>query len=125
MSMAEGRGRPVQFEFSSADATTAAAISLRDAGGAAISALAADETLYINTVSASLAAAVLHAQIFTGANTTLDAGEMLVALGIGANHVRFGGPDYGTACGKGQIPNVIASVAGAIRIAGTGFIVKG
>jgi hypothetical protein len=121
------RGDPVQIEFTSADATTAAAVSLRHAGGAAISALAANERLIISSISASLAAAVLHAEIFndTDADGNVDAGELLVALSLGPNHWNIGSPDFGTACRLATIPKVKAAVAGAIQIAGVGYLVKG
>lgn len=121
------RGDPVQIEFSSDDATTAAAVSLRHAGGAAITALAANERLIVNSLSGALAAAVLHAELFNDADGdgNIDAGEILACFGIGPNHVHFEGPDEGTACGLATIPKIKAAVAGFVRIAGVGFIVKG
>lgn len=115
-------GEPIQFEFNSTDATTAAVISIRSEGGAART-LATDERVIIQSFTGSIAADVLNAIIFDDADAdgNLDAGELLAVLGLGASS----GHDLNAAAGKGRVPKVKAAVAGQVYIAGSGVIVKG
>lgn len=119
-------GEPIVFEYNTSDGTTVGSLRLRDAGGAART-LKATERVIIQAVSASLAAAVLWAVIYD--DVAGDAGapandETMVVLSINSSHVNLVGTE-GVACGVGRVPKVIAGVAGLIKIAGTGVIVRG
>lgn len=115
-------GEPVQFEFNSADATTAAVISIRSEGGAA-RVLAIDERFILRSFTGSIAAAALNAVIFSDNDNdaTIDAGEIMAVMGLGSSH----GSCLDQAAGLGIVPKVKAAVAGQIYLAGHGVIVKG
>lgn len=114
-------GIPVTFEFTSADATTAAAVTLKDQNNATRT-LGSDEQLYVDTANAALAAAVLTADLFSDNATagTVDAGELVASFG--PNTGNFDGGDEGFACHKGVTPKVKGSNAGVVRVTGTGRI---
>jgi hypothetical protein len=115
-------GEPVQFEFKSTDATTAAVISIRSEGGSART-LASTERFILRSFTGSIAAAVLNAVIFDDANTdgNIDAGEIMAVLGLASAN----GCGLQQAAGPGRVPKVKAAVAGQVYIAGHGVIVNG
>jgi hypothetical protein len=114
-------GEAVTFEFTSADATTAAAVTIKD-GNNVTRTLGAEEQLWIDTASAALAAAVLTADLFSdNANSgVVDANELIASFG--PNTGMFDGGDEGFACHKGVTPKVKGSNAGVVRVTGTGRI---
>lgn len=114
-------GEAVTFEFTSADATTAAAVTIKD-GNNATRTLGAEEQLWIDTANAALAAAVTTADLFSdnsGAGT-VDAGELIASFG--PNTGMFEGGEEGFPCHKGVTPKVKSAVAGVTRVTGTGRI---
>lgn len=115
-------GEQVQFEFNSADATTAAVISIRSEGGAART-LLATERFILQAFTGSIAVAVLNAVIFDDADAdgAIDAGEIMAVLGLGSANAC----GLNQAAGPGRVPKVKASVAGQVYIAGHGIIVNG
>ncbi len=123
------RGEPVEFEFLSADATTAGALVIRTAGGAART-LASDERLVIDTIDAHIAETASPADNViawiirdTDEDGDLDAGDLLAVLQGGGNHSSFW--PTGMAGAKGVIPKVLADAAAQITIAGNGYVMKG
>ena len=124
--MACASGDPIQIEFSSSNATTAASLSLRDAGGS-LHTLNGNERLILQTVNINAASGVGTVTIFDDANAngTPDAGERLLVVGEGFNNIPLIGTDGGSAAGKGRVPQVISTGAGAVSITGTAAIVKG
>jgi hypothetical protein len=117
------QGETVSIEFSSADASTAAAVTLKDADGATRT-LASNERLLIDTLTASLAAAVLLVTVISDndADGAIDAGERLAAFG--ANTGNFEAGPEGQPGKTGITPKVKASGAGQVDITGTGRIIK-
>ncbi len=124
------RGEPVEFEFSSADASTAAPIVLRNSGGRDSRTLEADERLVIEQVSGYILqaasaevdiTAVLTAD--TDGDGDLDAGDLMAVFGGGALAHDF--TPSGMSGTLGVMPKVLASAAGLIRITGNGYIMKG
>lgn len=120
--MSCNEGSPINFEFSSADASTSAPLVLRDAGGTT-HALAATERVILDTVTAVLVSGASPAVIFSDANAdnALTAGERMVILGTGNNDCQA----LGAVGAVGVTPRVKAAGAGQIDIAGSGRIVKG
>lgn len=118
------QGEYVGIEFASADATTAAAVTLKDANGATRT-LAAHERLLIDTLTCALAAAVLLAEIFNDdGDGNVEAGERIAAFAP-TNAGSFDGGAEGFSCGVGTTPKVKATVAGTVTLTGTGRIIKG
>lgn len=120
-------GKPVEFELNSADASTAAALVLREAGARAALTLGAEDRLIIQTVTAKVTTAT-HANIIadTDGDGDLDAGDLMVALFTGGNSIDLSGSTGGGIAGaKGVVPKVLAQAAGQIYLAGTGVIVRG
>ncbi len=119
-------GEPIQFELSSSDLTTAAALVLRDAGGAART-LSSVERVLLQTVNIAVASGVGTVDIFDDADGdgTVDAGERLLNVGEGFANVPFLGTDHGQSSGKGRVPKVKAASAGAVTVTGIGAIVRG
>lgn len=118
------QGQSVSIEFVSADASTAAAVTLKDSTGAT-RALAANEILLIDTLTAALATAVLLVQVFADidGDSSVDAGELLASFAPGNGASRFSGGKEGQAVTVGVTPSVKASGAGVVNITGTGRIV--
>lgn len=119
-------GDPIQFEFSSADATTAAPLVIRDAGGLTHT-LNANERVYIQTLNIQAAAGTGTVTIFDDrdGDGVADAGERMLLVGEGFSNVPFVGTDEGTAGGVGRVPKVQAVAAGQISITGIGIIRRG
>lgn len=126
----EDRGEPVKWEFVSADATTAAAITLWD-GNSVSRTLAATERFMLLSYTGVMAVAVLNATLFDdlNANGTVDAGERMAEFAnIGGGlqaHISGTFEGEGQAGGKGRMPKIKASAAGAIAFSGNGYIIKG
>lgn len=114
-------GIPVTFEFTSADATTAAAVTIKDQNNATRT-LGAEEQLWVDTASAALAAAVLTCDLISDndADAAVDAGELIATFG--PNTGNFDGGEEGSPCHKGITPKVKGSNAGVVRITGTARI---
>jgi hypothetical protein len=118
------QGRTVKIQFSSADASTAAAISLFDDNDATVT-LAANERLIIDSLTASLASAVTTVTVFSDddADAAVDAGERIVVFSPGNGF--FGSGEEGYAVPIGKTVKVKASGAGQVDITGTARIIKG
>lgn len=113
-------GEPVEFEFNSADATAGAVISIRSEGGGART-LAVNERFILRSFTGSIAAAVLNAVMFKGADATVDAGELMAAFGLGSSN----GSDLNQSGTLGAVPRIKAAVAGQIYVVGHGVITLG
>lgn len=118
------QGRTVKIQFTSSDASTAAAISIFDDNDASVT-LAANERLLIDVLNASLAAAVTTADVFSDddADAAIDAGERITQFSPGNGF--FGGGEEGYAVPIGKTVKVKASGAGAITITGSARIIVG
>lgn len=116
-------GDYVGIEFNSADASTAAAITLKDADQVTRT-LQPYERLLIDEVTAVLAAGVTG-DLFDdkNANGNVDAGERIMALG--ALNSRFDGGHEGYSVSLGSTPKVKTSGAGVVNLTGTGRIIIG
>ena len=116
-------GESVGLEFQSADATTAAAITLKDANNVTRT-LLSSERLLIDTVSMTLAAAVLQAELIndTDADGNVDAGERIASFG--PNCGNFVAGEEGVSCNAGTTPKVKAAQAGIVILNGSGRIVN-
>lgn len=116
-------GDPVEFEFTSVDATTAAAISIREPGTPTLRVLGDGERLIILSVTSFIADAVVDAAIFNDVSDTglVAAGELMYRTGPGNNSVEFLG---GMAAEKGGTPKVLSAVAGQVTFTGTGVIIN-
>lgn len=120
-------GDPCQFEFSSADATTAAVLTIRKAGQSTVHSLTSTQRVVICSLTAFLVSGAGLVDIFSDANSdgVVDVNERMVVLGTGVNNVDFNGPDGGTAGARGLVPKVKAAAAGQVSIAGVGYIIDG
>lgn len=121
--MAHEVGEPVLFELSSTDVSTAAAITIRNAGTNTTRTLAADERLIVQGYTA---AAVAAATLFDDADAdgAVDANERLAIIGAGTSFINFAGTGGGVSGGLGRTPKILGA-ASALSIAGWGAIVKG
>ena len=128
--MSHVRGEPVEFEVNSADASgNAVVLVMRTAGGRSGRTIEADERLVIEQVSGYIIAAdaasaritaVIHAD--TDGDGDLDAGDLMVPFGGGGFHASF---PQGMSGALGRMPKVLATASGLVRLAGTGYIMKG
>jgi hypothetical protein len=116
-------GENVHFEFSSADASAAAVVTIYNNDGGA-RALAANERLVITDIHASAGGAVGLVDIFNGTGASPAVGERLftfnLAATIGPAYPSLNTPAY---CRKGVVPKVKAAAAGQLNVNGTGIIV--
>jgi hypothetical protein len=117
-------GSYVSMQFSSADASTIATISLYDADGVAVT-LKANERLVIDSAVFSVATAAGNTTFADDFNSsgTIGAGELICELSDGV--VNMQGGDEGRACSIGKVPKVKAAAAGQVSLTGTGRIVAG
>lgn len=119
-------GDYVSIQFVSSDATTAAAIVLKDANDAVVT-LKANERLLIDTLTGTLDPAVVTGIItlFADANNdgNVDTNEGTVAFTYTIS--TFSGGPEGFPFPIGLTPKVKANTAGAVRIGGTGRTMKG
>lgn len=120
-------GTPVEFEFSSADASTAAVIVLREAGARASRSLAANERLIVQGLTAVIAAGATPVKMIadTDGDGDVDAGDLMAVLHTGYNDFTIGGTGQGIAGTKAVMPKIKAAGAGQIDISGVGVIVLG
>ncbi len=118
-------GDPIEFEFSSADASTAAPLVLRLAGKRESLALAASDRFILHSVNGSVATTTAQIIADTDGDGDVDAHDMMVALGTGINNASFEGIGGGIAGSPGVIPKVKAAAGGQITLTGTGCRVKG
>jgi hypothetical protein len=116
-------GEYVAIEFASADASAAAAVTLKDANNVTRT-LTANERLLIDTAQGECAAAVTLLELITDsdADGNVDANELICAFG--ANNAFFDGGEEGYSCPGGITPKAKASGAGVVRITGVGRIVN-
>lgn len=116
-------GEAVRFEFVSADATTAAVITIYDNEGNARP-LAATERLVITDIHAS-AVATMVVDVYAGVGASPGNGERLfnfnLAATIGPAYPSLNNPAYSK---KGVTPKVKASAAGAFTVLGQGTILR-
>ena len=117
-------GRTIKIQFSSADASTAAAMSLYDDNDAAVT-LASNERILIDTLIGNVAAAVTSATVFSDddADAAIDAGERIAVFGPNSGFFQGGAEGY--ALPIGVTPKVKASGAGQVDITGSVRIVIG
>ena len=120
-------GKPVEFELNSADASTAAALVLREAGARTSVTLGAEDRLIIQALTAHVVTATyVNIIADTDEDGDLDAGDLMVVLSTGNNSVDLSGSTGGGIAGaKGVMPKVLAQAAGQVFIAGVGVIVRG
>jgi hypothetical protein len=124
-------GNPVRCEFTSANATTAAAISIYDSDGNAVT-LGADERLMLHHVSGQIAPAsglVVRLISDQDGDGDVDAGDVLwisastsSAVGEGGVNVNF--HPYPIVCPRGITPKIKAAAAGQIDFVFGASIVK-
>lgn len=120
------QGETISIEFSSSDATTAAAVTLKKSDGSTRT-LAANEILLIDSLTCAQAAAVLLVQVIADvdADGNVDAGEQLAAFSVGNDASQFTAEGEGVPVKQGFTPKVKASGAGNVQLAGTGRIIFG
>lgn len=117
-------GRTIKIQFSSADASTAAPVSLFDDNDVAVT-LGANERLIIDTIAANIAAAVTLVTLFNDDNADAAVGSGERIAPFGANSGFFQGGEEGYVCPIGRTPKVKASGAGQVDLDGSGRIVIG
>lgn len=122
---ATDHGKPIEWEFSSADASTAAVIVVREAGQRTSLTLAANEYLLIQKFSAVVTTTTAQIIADTDADGDVDAGDIMAALGTGINNCDFMATGGGISSAKGRLPRVKAAAGGQITIAGVGVIIGG
>lgn len=123
-------GEYVAIEFSSTDASTAAAVTLKDADGKTRT-LQSFERLLIGQLTGVVAESAtdpstnVEALLFDDADGdgVVDPGELIVAFT--GNTGRFDGGHEGYSCGVGRTPKVLTSDAVDVAITGVGSIVNG
>ena len=115
------QGETVSIEFTSADASTAAAVTIKDSD-LVTRTLASNERLLIDSLNANIATGVTVSVINdTDADGNIDAGERIAELSINTVVAEFGAEGF--SCKTGFTPKVKASGAGAVTITGMGRIV--
>lgn len=116
-------GEPVNFEFSSANATTAAAITLRDEGGTTTRTLASNERFILQAYTGHVDSDAGIVQMFNDVDGdgNVDANEIMAVMIYGSSS----GSDLQQATSRGFTPKVKAAMAGNVVLAGRGVIVKG
>jgi hypothetical protein len=115
-------GSYVKLEFNSADASSAAKVSLYDDQQDSVT-LGANELLIIDSLNIRVGAAIT-VDVFADddGDDTVDAGERLALVGQGSFVFEF--PKEGLSCPTGVVPDVKASGAGAVTLVGTGRIIN-
>lgn len=118
-------GEQVNITFSSTDATTAAAVVLKDSANNTRT-LAANEILLLDSLGgvAELTGTNV-ARVFNDVNSdgSVAAGELIGGFGPGTFALGF--PADGYSCKMGITPLIKATQAAAIDAAGVGRIIKG
>lgn len=116
-------GELIEFELSSTDVTTAAALTLRESGATVSRTLGADERLVIHDITIAAATATVLITVIrdTDEDGDIDAGDRMFAVLPGNTSIDT---KIGAAGAKGVVPKVIASVAGQVSVTGRGVIVQ-
>jgi hypothetical protein len=116
-------GEIVHFEFSTADATTAAVITIYS-NDAVARPIQAGERLVITDIHVS-GQANMVVDVFNGVGASPGAGERLfnivASTTVGTSYPSLTTPAY---CSKNITPKVKASAAGNLVVIGTGVLVK-
>ena len=115
-------GKPVRGEIASADASAGVSFTLYDGNGVAVT-LGSTERILISDIDLSSDTA-MRAEVFFGADATVDDGERLFAAYFGANggaSKSFTQPEYVPA---GRTPRLRTSASGNIRAIFNGVIIK-
>lgn len=115
-------GKPVRGEIASADASAGVSFTLYDGNGVAVT-LGSDERILISDIDLS-ADAAMRAEVFFGADATVDAGERLFCSYFGANggaSKTYTQPLY---VPVGRTPRLRTSALGNIRATFNGVIVR-
>mgnify|MGYP001601444224 CR=1 FL=1 len=119
-------GQEVKFEFVSTDAQTAAAISIYDWDGVAITLGSSERLLITGWVMVVGSALTINVFSDNDADAAVDAGERMLVGEFAAN----GGTAIGTIAEglpakRGITPKVKASAAGNVNIVGVGRLLRG
>lgn len=119
---------PVNFEFSSTDATSPGTITLSDANSR-VKTLKSNERLVIYGGTLSQAKGVTKTTLFDDANNDniVTAGEIIAeTVDAGAvpagTTISFTYLPHGRICSAGNTPKVVSSATGAVSISGVGAI---
>lgn len=117
-------GDYVSIQFSSADASTTAAVTLYDSNGLPVT-LGANERLLIDSLVGSVnsTAGVTTLADDIDSDGTVDPGEIITQFEDGVVNIQGG--REGRACAIGKTPKVKAASAGQVSFNGAGRIVKG
>ena len=118
-------GSQFKITFSSADATTAAALTISDANSVART-LASNERFIIDHIVLNRAAASTLVRIFDDLNGDglVGATELMLSATSPTGTPLFASFDQeGLPGGLGRMPKVIASAIGLVEVTGTGHIV--
>lgn len=119
------QGDYVAFEFSSTDAQTAAALTLKNADNTVIT-LLSTQRIIIDELFGVVGGTTTVVQVFDDKNGsgTINAGELIAAFTVG-NVGGFIGGAEGFSVSLGSTPKVIATTAGTVILTGTGRIING
>lgn len=115
------RGNYVRIELVSSDLQTAAPLGLYDADGQAVT-LGANQRLLLAEVTVDAASGSELTTIYAGDGASPVAGERLIAVGEGVEHIHYRG-DYQSGH-RGIVPRVQAGGAGDVAITGVGYIIE-
>jgi hypothetical protein len=119
-------GQSVSIEFVSADASTAASVTLKDANDITYT-LAANERLILDTLTGTIdpASTTIVADFFADidGDGVIDANELTVRFSYVIS--QFNGGPEGLPFPVGITPKVKSSGAAAVRVTGMGRVVKG
>lgn len=124
------QGSQFRIVFSSADATTAAAISLYDCNGT-LRPLLTGERLIIDSIVVAHVTAATTITLFDDADNDgiVDAGEQIaVVVHSATNTSQILTPvatTEGMSCGLNRLPKIKASGAGQVDVTGIGHLVNG
>lgn len=117
------RGMEIHGEISSADLTTAAAFTVYDAGGNAVTVASTDRLVFTDLIVSS--AIAMNVDVYGGSGASAGAGELIANITLsttsGAIVAQFSTPFY---VKKGITPKLKASAAGAIKATFTGFLLR-
>lgn len=116
-------GEAVSIEFESADASTAALVTLKDAN-LVTRTLQLYERLIVDTLEANVASAAGTVDVFADidGDGAVDPNELIATFNAGSVTIFSGGPS-GFSIPLALTPKVLAAAGGAIEISGTGRIV--
>lgn len=119
------QGDPIEFEFSSADASGGgtARLVLRKAGGRDSVTLGANDRVILLTLAGNVTTTTAKVLADTDGDLDADAGDLMAQLSTGRNFVTFG--PNGMSGALARIPSVLAAAGGQIDISGTGVIIRG